>query len=332
MSVFTWGDFEQVIDAGIFSGNNVCPGPDGGPEFMTKKLQEEGAGRLEYLHAPDFRVIVADFSLHTRKQYQIADTGLVRFHFGCDVSIETTVAGSVFLDLDESPAGILVAHPDQVMVEQIPAETQQRFVTVACQPQWIESVFGVRLSDHVSSDMAETPHAHHHSLPYAPALRQAARGIIDGALAGRLRPAFVAAKGQELVALALDHLLKTGSKPKHRLTERDVAAVEAAREILEQSYASPLDIALLSRRVGINRTKLFYGFTQIHGMSAAQFVDRHRMDQARHLLVETDMAISDIALAVGYEHACNFSTRFKAYFQCSPRDMRRTRVVPRGVV
>ncbi len=82
------------------------------------------------------------------------------------------------------------------------------------------------------------------------------------------------------------------------------------------------DLGAISRAVGINRTKLSYGFQRLYGMSMSQFVTNHRLEEARRLLLETDMTVSQIALAVGYEHACNFSTRFKAQFNDTPRAFR----------
>lgn len=131
-----------------------------------------------------------------------------------------------------------------------------------------------------------------------------------------------AAKAEELLVFAPGDLQQTSANRSCKLTDRDLAAIREAHDILEQDFASRLYIAMLSRQVGINRTKLFYGFKQIYGVSASQLIHRRRMDYARHLLITTDKSISAIAVELGYEHACNFSTRFKAHFGQSPRDIR----------
>ena len=324
MARFRWGAFSQLAHALALNDNGVELDRRNDVEFATKDVRADGGeGTLEYLRTPDMRVIVANCAFGVGRRYEIADEGLIRFHFGSDLSIQTWLRNDLFADIADHPAGVLIAHPDQVMQECVAAEKRQSFITIAVRPQWLQSQFGVRLSDHLGQDEApQAPGALHYPLRYGHELRQTAGEMVARRLPGRLRSAFVAVKAQEMLVLALGCMVDAGNEWPHRMTERDLAAVRLARDILAQSVAAAPDITMLSRRVGINRTKLFYGFKQLYGMSVTHFIHQQRMDHAHRLLVDTDMTISDIAVAVGYEHACNFSTRFKAHFDCSPRDCR----------
>lgn len=324
MARFTWGRFSQLAEVLGLNETGVVVDRRRNAEFGTLDLgADAGQGTLEYLHTPDMRVVVSHCTFGTGRRYEIADDGFIRFHFGSELSVQTWLRDDPFGDIADSPAGVLIARPDQVMQECIAAQKRQSFISIAVRPEWLPAQFGVQLPDQLRwEEAAHTPGAHHHPLRYGPELRQTASELIARRLPWELRSAFVAIKAQEMLILALGDLVSAPQQRPGRMSERDRAAIRSAREILTRSIAAAPDIPRLSRRVGINRTKLFYGFKQMYGMSVTAFMHGQRMDEAHRLLVDTDMSISSIATAVGYRHACNFSTRFKAHFDCSPGDCR----------
>lgn len=321
---FRWGCFSQFVEAGIVTADHLHVSAAHGGEFASKTLgAAEGDGRLEYLHAQDFRTIVANCAFHDDRRYEMVDDGLVRFHFGYDVSIQAWMNGKPLPAMVDNPAGLLVARPDEILVEQVPAGKRQTFVTIACRPEWLDRALGVTLSHHIGydTDLSASP-ACHYPIRYDMALRRVVGELVESRVPHRLKPAFFAAKSKEMLIFALSSLMERSREDGYKLTERDLRAVREAHDLLRDRPESPFDLNTLSRQVGINRTKLSYGFRRLYGMSVNQFVTTHRLEHARRLLQETDMTISQIAAAVGYEHACNFSTRFKLHFDCSPRAFR----------
>lgn len=327
MKPFQWGRFSDFIDADIVDGKGVRHDRNGSFEFSSKTLSDgEGGGLIEYLHTPDFRVLAVDCALAQDKRYEIADQGLIRFHFGFALSIRSTIRGANLAGITSNAAGLLLAASDDLMVEEVPRQQQQRFVTIACRPQWLDSHFGINLEKHVPPyQMDQDALALHRPFQFDNDLKNAVRTTLSYHPAGRLRSAFLTNKAQELLILTLDNFAKVREEQSHRLNERDITAIRRARDILEHDLVSPPDIQTLSRLAGINRTKLFYGFKQLYGMSVMQVIDARRMETASERLLYTDMSISDIAREVGYEHAANFATRFKTYFGCSPREFKRQR-------
>ncbi|WP_208948416.1 helix-turn-helix domain-containing protein [Segnochrobactrum spirostomi] len=324
MKTFRWGRSSELIEAGIVTPDHLRAVNLPDVEFASKTLTEaEGEGRLEYLRTPDVRAIVANCAFHHDKRYEMTDEGLVRFHFGYDVSILARVEGRFLQDVLDHPAGLLIADPDTVVAETVPAGRRQTFVTIACHPEWIERTFGVKLTDHLDyeADLSIAP-ACHYPLRYDGDARRLTAEMLETRIVSSLKPAFLAAKAQEILAFALSSMIKSGTDRAYKHTDRDLAAVRAAHDLLLDAPMAAHDLRAVSRAVGINRTKLSYGFQRLYGLSMSQFVTIHRLEEARRLLLETDMTISQIALAVGYEHACNFSTRFKAQFECSPRAFR----------
>lgn len=320
---FRWGRFLQFVDAGIVDDRNLAQDNNGAFRFTAKHLEaDEGAGRLAYVDTPDIRVLVADCSFQGDRQYDVDDDGLFRFHFGFDVSIETWLGDSGLPEIAENAAGVLMTSPDDLMRERVPGGRHQSFVTIACRPKWIEDFFGVRIQDHLMQSDAD--HVHH-PLSFTADLRGATQAILNRRAAVRLDAAFITTKAQEILLSTVDGVVQARRLERQRLTATDIAAIRSARALLEESLSAPPDIQTLSRRVGINRTKLFYGFKRLYGASTVQFIDGLRMNEARRLLLETDMAVSQIAADVGYGYAANFSTRFKNHFGQSPRALRRER-------
>lgn len=58
------------------------------------------------------------------------------------------------------------------------------------------------------------------------------------------------------------------------------------------------------------------------GTEYHQLVDEVRFDLARQFLAQSNMSLSDLALAVGYSSPANFTRAFKRLFGCTPRAWR----------
>ncbi len=53
-----------------------------------------------------------------------------------------------------------------------------------------------------------------------------------------------------------------------------------------------------------------------------------RLQKARELLLETDLSVGEVAIAVGIENLTHFSRVFREYYGCSPREYRRLQANP----
>ncbi|WP_377297882.1 helix-turn-helix domain-containing protein [Rhizobium sp. SGZ-381] len=317
---FRWGSFSQLVDAGIVDDSQLQQDKNGWFECTSKRLNvDEGEGHLLYVNTPDMRVLVADCTFQQERRYEICDDGLVRFHFGFDVSIETWIGREARPELTDNAAGVLLAGADDRIRERVPAEQRQTFVTIACRPDWIEGFFGIRLRDQLPEGDEEWMH---YPLAFTPTLRNTTQAILGRGYTSMLDAAFVTTKAQDIILSAIDGVAQTRKAAAQRLSQADIAAVRTAHMILEGCYKDPPDIQTLSRRVGVNRTKLFYGFKRLYGVSVAQFIDSLRMNEARRLLLDTDLSVSQIAAEVGYGYAASFSTRFKGHFGHPPRALR----------
>ncbi len=136
-----------------------------------------------------------------------------------------------------------------------------------------------------------------------------------------MRRAYLKAKVCELLCLACSRFNEAEHKPVReiRLNARDVKNVNHAREILDESYVYPRNVTDLARTVGLNRTKLFYGFKEVYGVTMSEYCFERRMEHALDLLFNKQLQIAQVAYAVGYAHPTNFTVAFKNYFGALPR-------------
>ncbi len=78
----------------------------------------------------------------------------------------------------------------------------------------------------------------------------------------------------------------------------------------------------VARDLGVSERGFRRKFKLLAGMTPGQFCSRHRIEQARRLLLESDAKVADIALALRFVNEFHFSRRFKQLTGLSPRAYR----------
>lgn len=97
-------------------------------------------------------------------------------------------------------------------------------------------------------------------------------------------------------------------------------AVELAQENLEDPV-SPREIA---RALGLSTRQIERLFQRHLGTSPKRFIMQTRLTRARNLLVQTDLSITEVAVACGFRTPSTFSKVYRAHFHVSPGAQRTT--------
>ena len=126
--------------------------------------------------------------------------------------------------------------------------------------------------------------------------------------------------------LASAHLLDAvasymyaGSLVKRRSEELSVRISEYIAEHLGEE----LDVASLTRRFALSRTRLFCVFKECFGISVSRYIQEKRIEKAKELLDTTALSVGEIALVVGYAEGNYFSKVFKKETGLAPTEYRR---------
>lgn len=89
-------------------------------------------------------------------------------------------------------------------------------------------------------------------------------------------------------------------------------------ELMEANIDEPLSLVDISGYVGLSRRQIERLFRTGLGMSPARYYLEIRLDRARHLLLQSNMPIVDVAIACGFVSASHFSKCFREMYGTSP--------------
>lgn len=98
----------------------------------------------------------------------------------------------------------------------------------------------------------------------------------------------------------------------------------AVADYISENYTQPFTLEELAGRFFLSKYYLCRTFKEITGYGINEYTNIHRIRKAKRLLEETDMSISEIAHALGYESLTYFEKVFKTYMTLSPLKYRKT--------
>ena len=96
------------------------------------------------------------------------------------------------------------------------------------------------------------------------------------------------------------------------------AHLEAARTFIDENLAQPLSVDDLAKHACLSRYHFIRQFRRHFYVTPHQYLTRKRLDKARELLADSQLTITDICFAVGFESVGSFSTLFHRDVGWSP--------------
>ena len=125
-----------------------------------------------------------------------------------------------------------------------------------------------------------------------------------------------------LEGLSWELIALFGRHARHRENEGS-ACVAKARACIDAQLDQPLSIAQLATRCDVHPARLVRAFRRELGVGPGEYQRALRLKHALRLVGETDMPLSDVALACGFCDQSHFSRAFKAAYGCAPTAFRR---------
>ncbi|WP_241911273.1 AraC family transcriptional regulator [Streptomyces sp. DH-12] len=99
-----------------------------------------------------------------------------------------------------------------------------------------------------------------------------------------------------------------------------------ARDVMDRSYAQPLDVPALARVAHVSQAHFTRTFRATFGETPHRYLQRRRVERAMFLLRETDRSVTDISFEVGFTSPGTFSRTFRDIVGRSPRTYRKEAV------
>jgi AraC-like DNA-binding protein len=110
-----------------------------------------------------------------------------------------------------------------------------------------------------------------------------------------------------------------------------LTALRRARDLIDRSYAEPLDLDAMAREAGYSRFHFARGFTTSYGETPRAYLTRRRIERAKTLLRTANLSVTEICLLVGFSSVGSFSARFHELVGQSPSAYRDASVARSGV-
>jgi AraC family transcriptional activator of pyochelin receptor len=157
-----------------------------------------------------------------------------------------------------------------------------------------------------------------------PKLKLIIQQILNCPYSGQLEKIYLESKALELIVIQSARVSDDDLSHQqfHSLKPRDIDCIYQAREILTQKLCNPPSLLDLAHQVGLNDCTLKRGFRTCFGITVFGYLRQQRLNQARELLLESDLNIAQVASAVGYSHAGYFASAFKREFGVTPKGLR----------
>lgn len=91
-----------------------------------------------------------------------------------------------------------------------------------------------------------------------------------------------------------------------------------ARDLMDRSYAEPLDVPALARVAHVSERHFARTFKATFGETPHRYLQRRRVERAMYLLRETTSPVTEICHAVGFSSLGTFSRTFGAVVGVAP--------------
>lgn len=206
----------------------------------------------------------------------------------------------------------------------LPAERRQFHVSITATPAHLKAYLGDSLSQFPENLQAISEgcdnRGFYHSGLLSRMMNVAIQQMLDSPYTGVMHRLFMESKAIELMThkLAQIALPDTEKSARLKLHPDDVERVHHAKEILSQDLECPPRLLDLAHAVGTNHSALNKGFREVFGATVFGHLRQMRLIEAKRLLEEEDMSVTDAALTVGYNSIPSFSKAFSDFFGKNP--------------
>ncbi len=135
---------------------------------------------------------------------------------------------------------------------------------------------------------------------------------------------YIINKSEELIVLALEQVYKQQSNKSDKnsfIHQDDLNTLYEAEKMLLESTDEHIKILELSDKLSIGIRKLQRLFKGYHGIDMTSYRKQVRLEQARHMILEQRLSITDVSFKMGYTSTSHFSKIFKDQFGYSPSSL-----------
>ena len=106
------------------------------------------------------------------------------------------------------------------------------------------------------------------------------------------------------------------------ITSTDAARLKRMLEFIHKNYTEPITVAEIAAAADISLSECYRCFKRIMGQSPIARLTKYRIHRAVNLLEETNMSVTEVCYAVGFNSPSYFTKVFAERLHCTPREYR----------
>jgi AraC family carnitine catabolism transcriptional activator len=130
----------------------------------------------------------------------------------------------------------------------------------------------------------------------------------------------------EIADQMLHHPIRNANAPQRstmgRSTETMLPLVREAMTLIEENIEEPLSVPAISEALDVSQRQLERQFKKHVGCTVVQFGLLRRLQNARLLLISTELSVREIATASGFNTLSHFAYSFGKFFGRRPSEYR----------
>lgn len=156
-----------------------------------------------------------------------------------------------------------------------------------------------------------------------PAMHWIIHDIISCRRKGVFKRLFLEAKIVELLLFQLEQMSESNPLDNQSLKRTDIEKILHVKERIESSLSTYRSLKDLAKEVGTNEFTLKKGFKKVFGTTVFGYWNQLKMNEAKTLLLDGDMSVTDVAKQLGYKNPQHFSTAFKRSYGVAPSRLKK---------
>lgn len=121
----------------------------------------------------------------------------------------------------------------------------------------------------------------------------------------------------------LFHLSNSNERLLHQLLQSNSNNNNEIARIMEENFTNPVSLHDLAYLSGRSLSTFKREFQATFHTSPLKWIRNRRLDEAKKLLLETTLSITDVCYSTGFENIAHFSKVFKLRFKLSPSEFRK---------
>ena len=215
-----------------------------------------------------------------------------------------------------SNKGVITLKPKDTYC-QYTSEEEERFIMLEIEPKFVDNI----AADWVNPDVTYlvpsfSPKSDRLLLELALALKKEAK---TGCIGGKI---YSDSLGTALVAHLLRNYTNFNPQPLKEYSGLSPRKLKLITDYIQTNLEENLDLATLAQLAGISSFYFIRLFKSSTGLTPYQYIFQQKMELAKQLLKDSNLAIAEIALSCGYASQSSFSTAFRKFVGTTPKSYR----------